>query len=173
MAYTQAAFTASQTIGNPNIVILTDTHTGTDAAVTQRRAYFQTALSTYLVESGTTTDYEPWALAATSESFDILPQDYALSITVQWLNVSNAVLYTVTTLFDFTMYSETFYYGLTQNQTSTPNIVNDTNYYNNKMLLRCNIDEANNAVTYGSDITSSQSALERAANMIVNQNDYF
>lgn len=173
MAYTTVSFSASQIIGNPSVITLVDTHTGVDAAVTQRRAYLQTALATYLVPSGTITSYVQWAIANSSISIDALPQDYALSIRVDWLDVNNVVLYTVTTLFDFTMYSETFYYGLTQNQTSTPNIVNDTNYYNNKMILRCNIDEANNAVTYGSDITSSQAALDRAAYMIANENDYF
>jgi len=173
MAYSVATFTASQTIGLPSIVTLTDAHVGTDVLVTQRRAFLQTAAQTYLVPSGTTTDYVQWALADTSISIDALPQDYALNITVQWLNVTNDVLYTKTILYDFTMYSETFYYGLTQQQTSSPNIVNDQNYYNNKMILRCSIDEANQAVTYGSDIFSSQSALDRAAFLIANENNFF
>jgi len=173
MAYSVATFSAAQTIGLPSIVTLTDEHVGTDAAVTQRRAFLQTAAGTYLVPDGTTTDYVQWALASASISIDALPQDYALNITVQWLNVTNDVLYTKTILYDFTMYSETFYYGLTQNQSSYPTIVNDTNYYTNKMILRCSIDEANQAVTYGSDIFSSQSALDRAAYMIANQSNYF
>ena len=174
MSYTLATFGASQTIGLPSIVTLTDQHTGTDSNVTQRRAYLQTAAGSYLVPSGTTTDYVQWALADTSISIDALAgTDRTLNITVQWLDVSNNVLYTKTLLFCFTMYSETFYYGLTQGQTSSPSIVNDTNYYNNKMILRCSIDEANQAVAYGSDIVSSQSALDRASNLISNENDYF
>lgn len=173
MAYSLATFTASQTIGSPSIVTLTDAHVGTDSNVTQRRAYLQTAASTYLVPTGTTTSYVQWALADTSINIDALTKDYALSIKVQWLDVTNVVLYEKIILYDFTMYSETFYYGLTQNQTSSPNIVNDTNYYNNKMILRCNIDEANNAVTYGSDITSSQAALDRATYLITNENIFY
>ncbi len=173
MAYSVATFAASQTIGFPNIITLTDQHVGTDAAVTGRKVYLTTAAGTYLVPSGTSTDYVLWAIANSSINLDVLTTDMALNIRVDWIDVSNNVLYTKTILFDFTMYSETFYYGLTQNQTSYPNIVDDTNYYNNKMKLRCSIDEANNSVTYGSDIYSSQSALDRAAYLIANQNNFF
>lgn len=168
-------FTASQTIGLPSIISLVDTSTGSDVLITSRRVALIDSQGNYITAAGTftTPTYTTWAYASSSTSIDCLTTDMALLITVDWLNVGGSVLYTKTTLYDFTMYSETFYYGLTQNQTSSPNIVNDTNYYNNKMILRCNIDEANNAVTYGSDIVSSQAALDRAAYLIANENDYF
>ena len=173
MPYVQN-FSASQVSGFPGLIYLTNSSTGTDAAITALRAYFITAESTYLVVSGTTTDYNAWPLASTTKSFDVLPgQDYSLNIKVDWVDVSGNVLYTKTILYCFTMYSKTFYYGLTQNQTSDPNIVNDTNYYNNKMKLKCSIDEAISAVDDASDIYSSQSALNRAQELISNQNDYF
>jgi hypothetical protein len=169
-------FAASQTIGIPSTISLLDSSTGSDVVITSRRVSLINNLGNYVTAAGTftTATYTTWAYASSSTSIVCMPtQDAAFSITVDWLNVSGSVLYTKTVLYDFTLYSETFYYGLTQNQTSEPNIVNDTNYYNNKMILRCNIDEANNAVAYGGDITSSQAALDRAAYMIANENEYF
>ena len=55
-----ANFSASQTPGVPGTILLTDTSTGTDVAVTQRRVYIQTAAGDYLVEEGVTTEYSPW-----------------------------------------------------------------------------------------------------------------
>mgnify|MGYP000396776706 CR=1 FL=1 len=42
-------FTAQQTPGLPGTILFTDTSTGTDVAVTQRRVYIQTAAGNYLV----------------------------------------------------------------------------------------------------------------------------
>ena len=166
-------FSASQAIGLADEIILTDTSTGSDVAITQRRVYIQNSEGDYLVESGTTTDYEVWAYADSSITLDVLTEDTACNITVRWLDVSNAVLYSKTTLFAFTMNTETFYYSLTQAQTSSPNIINDTFYYGNKTALRSEIDSANNAVEYGSDIYAAQAALDRATTLVNGQNEYF
>lgn len=167
------SFLASQSLGSPSVINLQDTSTGSDVAIVSRRVYLTTDAGTFLVPSGTTTDYITWAYINATTSIDVLENDMCLSVLVQWLDVSNNVLYSSTQLCVFTLYSETFYYGLTQNQTSVPDIINDTNYYNNKMILRCSIDEANNATYYGLDIYSAQSALNRAAYLIANQNDFF
>lgn len=85
-------FTGTQQIGLPSCVYLTDTSTGSDVAITQRRAYIQDVQGNYLVPSGTTTDYVVWSILDTSISIDCLTQDTAPYVLVQWLNVSGTVL---------------------------------------------------------------------------------
>jgi hypothetical protein len=100
----------------------------------------------------------------------------ALDITVEWLNVSNTVLYTTTSLEGFTLYNETFYYSLTQAQAMISNpsyIAQDTNYYNNKMKLRIFIDSGNQAIAIGNDITSAQECYDAATYIVSNQQNFF
>jgi hypothetical protein len=167
------SFTVSQSTALPSTISLTDTSTGSDGTITQRRVLLRKADGTYLVPEGTTTDYIEWDWAEPSIAIDVMDRDYALDIIVQWLNVSNQVVYTDTELCVFTLYAEQFYYQLTQYQTSNPQIIDDQTYYGNKIKLRVSIDEATNAVTIGADITSSQSALDRAAYLIDNQSLFF
>jgi hypothetical protein len=174
MSYTSAVFSASQTYGLPNIITLTDLHTGVDASVTGRKIYITDAAGNPVVPSGNPSPiFILWPIADATIDLDILQYDMALKIIVTWDNVSNVALYTDTNYYAFTLFSETFYYGLTQQQTSNPNIIQDTNYYNSKMILRCSIDEANNAIQYASDLVSAQGALDRANFLITNQNDFF
>ena len=95
-----ANFSAAQTPGVPGTILLTDTSTGTDVAVTQRRVYIQTAAGDYLVEEATTTEYTPWPdfpSTTTLTLTDILSKDFGCRVVVQWLNealcfVSSSVL---------------------------------------------------------------------------------
>lgn len=173
MAYSAATFTIAQSALAPNLVVATDTHTGTDAAVTQRRIYVANAFGEYLVPSGTTTDYTAWALVDTSISLNILSSDTATSITVQWLNVSNVVLYTTTEEFCLAEYGKQFFFYLFQQQSLMPGIVQDANYYNNLCQFWANVRGAITAVETGDDIASSQNALNRETLMQNNQTSYF
>lgn len=172
-------FSTSQTIGAPSTILLEDTSTGTDAAVTQRRIYIVDAQGNYVVPDGTSTDYVNFPLVALSGDeieIDCLDNDMALTITVQWLSVANAVLYSKTELCGFTLYNETAYYSLTQAQATQsvpPNIVQDTGYYNNKMALRTLIDSGNQAITYGVDIVTAQNMYDQATLMVTNEDYYF
>jgi hypothetical protein len=168
------AFTVSQSGLSPSVVTLTDSSTGSDANVTQRRVYFQTSQGTYLVPSGTSTDYATWSYADASSSFSILNgEDYALSVTVQWLDVSNTVLYSLTQLFCFPQYNKNFFYYLLQNQALTPSIYQDTNYANNLALYWINIIGAIQAIEIGADVAASQNCLNRATLMMTNEAKYF
>lgn len=163
----------AQPAGAPEIVRITDTSTGSDAAITQRRVYLETSTGTYLVEDGTTTDYEQWAYADSVINLDVLDRDYALALTVQWLDVSGNVLYELEDqLYLFSQYTNDFYYGLVQNQASAPPIVADTSYFRNVMVLKTYLDQAVSATTYN-DIAAAQNALNRAYYMMQNQNIYF
>jgi len=111
-------FSATQTLGLPNIVTLTDMSTGSDAAIASRRIYLEQYNGSFLVPSGTTTDYIVWATGSASKTLDVLTVDTALNITLQWLSVGGTVLYESTQLYVFTLYNEQFDYGLTSDQSA-------------------------------------------------------
>ena len=166
-------FTASQTSGQPSVIVLTDTSVGTDVTIATRRVYLLQSNGTFLVPAGTTTDYVVWDLVDPSISLDVLAQDTALSITVQWLTSANAVVTSKTISFAFTAYNETFYYGLTESQVANSNLSASTNWYQTKLVLRVEIDSADQAITFASDIYSAQAALNRATYISTNQALFF
>jgi hypothetical protein len=166
-------FTASQNSGTPNLIFLTDTSTGSDVTITKRRIYLLQSNGTYLVPAGTNTDYIEWALVDTTTSLNVLIQDTALSITVQWLTAGNVEVASVTTSFAFTAYNETFYYGLTESQVANANLTASTNWYQTKMILRVELDSAYQAISFASDIFSAQAALNRATFISTNQSYFF
>ena len=167
------SFTASQNSGLPSTIVLTDTSTGTDVTITKRRVFLLQSNGEYLVPSGTSTSYVDWALVNQSISLDVLSQDTALTITVQWLSSTNVVVATKTISFAFTAYNETFYYGLTEDQVANPNLISSTDWYQNKMILRVELDSASQAIAFASDIVSAQSALNRATYLSTNSNFFF
>lgn len=166
-------FTASQTTGAPSIITLTDTSTGSDVAITQRRVYLQIADGSYLVPTGTSTSYVVWPLADSSINIDVLNEDMAVSITVQWLNVANTVLYSKNNLFLFSMYNKVFFSGLQGRQASTPNITQDQNYYTNRSIMWGHIVSSMNAVEIGVDIYGAQNSIGKATYMMNNQAEFF
>lgn len=172
MAFTPN-FSPSQTIGSPSILNLQDNSTGSDGAITVRHIYLTKSDGTYLVPSGTSTNYIVWAIANPSIALDVLDIDYALNIVVLWLDAGGNTLYTKSGLFCFSLYAEQFYYGLTQALAANYPIIADTNYYQNKGMLRTEIDSADYAVSIGGDSAASQACLNRAAFLIQNQSFNF
>ncbi len=166
-------FSASQSVGSPNLISLLDVSTGSDVAVTSRVIYLLTSTGEYIVPTGVATDYVNWPLATNPISLDVLQQDMALSIRVDWIDIASAVLYTKTIAYSFTLYTLSFLYSLTQDQVANNTITQDQNYYNNKLILFVEMQSANNAIAYASDIVSAQSCLNRAANLIQNESFYF
>lgn len=166
IAVTQSALT-------PNIVTAIDDSTGVDAAITQRRIYVQTANGVYLVPSGITTNYTPWALADVSIALNILTQDECVNIITQWLDVSNNVLYTYENQYALSEYNKQFLVYLVSAQGLTPGIVQDSNYSGNMSLFWVNIISGINQVEFGDDISGGQAAFNRATQMRLSQNLYF
>jgi hypothetical protein len=169
-------FSAAQTPGSPGDILLTDTSTGTDVAVTQRRVYIQTAAGDYLVEEATTTEYTPWddfPSTTTLSLTDILDKDYGVRMVVQWLDVSNTVLYDKTLYYGFTCYNEDFDYELTQTVAGNPLLISDNNFWGNKSTLRGFIDSGDNAITRNSDIAAAQQCYDLATNMRTNSQYFF
>jgi len=170
-------FTASQPFGFPNQILLTDTSTGSDTNVTVRYVYVQMPNGEYLVEEGTTTNYEVWDYTDISITLDLLSKDSAVTITVEWADnsVSNpgVVLYSKVYNFGFTEYNETFDYGLTQMLTANPMLINDNKFFSHKSDLRTSIDSGNQALTLVADLYAAQQCYDRATNLRLNSQYYF
>ena len=172
-------FTATQSSGTPSTFTLTDTSTGTDTSITKRRIYLLKADGTYLVPSGTSTTYVDWSITNTTTrapltiDLNVLTQDTALSITVQWLDVSNNVVASKVVSFAFTAYNESFYYGLSQQHVGNQALASCTDWYENNMKLMVELDSAQQAIQFASDIYTAQSALNRATYLSNNSNFFF
>lgn len=169
-------FSVSQSSGTPESLTALDTSTGSDINITQRRIYLLQADGTYLVPSGVDTDYIEWALATNPLTIsNILTQDTALSVTVQWLDINNAVLYSKTTAYGFDAFGQTFFYGLSDGQVpiTNPPVALSTNYYQNKVQFYCYLVSAAQAIIYASDIVKAQISYDADQAMINNQNFYF
>jgi hypothetical protein len=167
------SFKESQILGEPGGIVLKDTSTGLDAAVTARRVYLRLANGTYLRPAGVTTDYVLWPLADTTLSLDVLTADKAVDVTVLWVDTNGLTLYTKTTLCLFTQFTKSFLYNLTQGQTGNPGLVNDNGYWEKKSELFTEVDSALNAVELAADIHGAQACLVRAQKIIANAFTYF
>jgi len=161
-------FSASQVIGEPSEVVLTDTSTGSDGAITQRRAFLRKADGTFMVPTGTSTDYIQWPYANASITIDALDKDYAFAIVVQWLNISNVVLYDKTIPTGLTLYNETFDYQLTQMFSGNPLLINDDSFFEKKSDLRTLIDSGNQAIVFAEDIFAAQQCYNKATEIRLN-----
>ena len=122
----------------------------------------RTATGVFLVPSGTTTDYTAWTYSNPTISLDILTQDQACNVQVDWLDIGGAVLYTLNGNFCFAEYNKQFFYELIQDQGLQPGVRQDVTYDSNSALLWTNIVGAINAVEFGNDIAAGQNCLNRA-----------
>jgi hypothetical protein len=163
----------TQSVLTPSVLMLQDTSTGSDGAITQRRVYLQKADGTYLVPAGTTTSYISFPLGGNTINLSVLDRDYCLYLIINWCDVNGNVLYSKSQLCLFTVYGESLFYQLTQMQAGNALLTTNAGYYKNKIRLRVYLDEATNAVTYGSDISSAQLALDKAYGISQSQNIFF
>lgn len=168
-------FIASQTIGLPGTITLTDTSTGSDVLIISRKVAIVNAQAEYITASGidTAAAYTTWSYADAAISIACLDVDTAPNITVYWLDSTGATLYSKTTLYPFTLYGLEGSFQLTQELSAAPNTIQDTNYWMNRMILRCNIDDADLAVSIGGNIFIAQAALDRETYLLANQTTYF
>lgn len=162
-----ANFYATQTLGLPSRITLVDTSTGTDTSITSR------VIQLALFDGTLLTTAASWTPGLSTKTLDVLTEDTSLQITVIWKNISGVTIYTKTELYVFTMYNETFDYSLTSLQASTPLIVNDSNYYLNRIKLRTEIDNAKTAVSIGGSISNAQYSCDRATYLSSNPNLFF
>ncbi len=167
------SFAVSQPVGTPEVITFTDDSTGSDGAITSRRVYLRKSDGTYLVPDGTTTSYVAWDYADVEISIECLEKDRALNITVQWLNVSDQILYTDNEDAGLTSYNEDFDYDLTTTLAANPLLVNDNAFRNNKSDLRTYIDSGDKAITRYGDIVSAQICYDLATALRLSSQYYF
>lgn len=163
----------SQSALNPALITVADNSSGSDPTIAARRIFFETPQGTFLVTSGTTTDYIVWPYADVSSSFNVLTQDYALSITVLWVNSGGTTLYTYQQVYCFPQFNKNFFYYLWQQQALSYEIMADQPYFKNLAIYWTNIIGAMNAITFGADVAASQAGLDRATYMMNNQDQFF
>lgn len=161
-------FSISQIIGQPSIVVLADISTGTDGTITQRRVYLRKADGTFKVPTGTSTDYIQWSYSDSSISIDALDTDYSFDIVVQWLNVSNTVIYDKTIATGLTLYNETYNYGLTRMFSANPLLINDDDFFDRMSSVRTVVDSGNQAVSFAEDIFAAQQCYNYGSSIRIN-----
>lgn len=168
------AFTVSQSAATPADVTFEDTSTGSDVAITQRRIYVTDNNGDAVVPTGTSTSYIAWAYATNPLAVsDLLTEDLAVTIVVQWLNVSNTVLYSSSEVFCLRQFNIQEFISLIQDQALSPSVVQDTNYFSNLCQYWVNITGANVMVENAEDLSGSQNCLNRATEMLTNETKYF
>jgi hypothetical protein len=162
-------FTVAQTT-DPSQLLLTDTSTGSDVAITDRKILLFNSAGNQI--PGSPFD---WPIADASITIAPLTADLALNIQVDWNNSGGVALYTKSLLFAAVQFAEQFYYNLTQQQSATTNlsILNDLPYFENKSNLRTFIDSAVQAIAVGSDIFSAQFCISLYQQLLNNPNLYF
>lgn len=162
----------SFTIGvtnNPASVVITDTSTGSDVAITDRKVIFTQTDSISL--SGSPYDFP--LSAGASITLNPLDKDYALTTTVNWTDINGNVLYTADVIFFFKGYALQFLEGLTQQQIANPSIVNDQNFIPNKFNLFQEVQSAQNAIDIGQSVFAAESCVLRYQLLMTNDNFYF
>jgi hypothetical protein len=165
-------FTVSQTPATPSNILITDTSTGFDASITQKRVYIENSQGGYVVPSGNTGNYTLW-LTGQTITLNILSEDQALNVKVEWCDQFGNVLYQKSANYCFSQYNQQYFYYLIQAQSQTYNIIQDNRYWQNMATYWVNIVGAIKAVELGNDIFGSQVCLNRATYMQNNALNFF
>ena len=175
MPLNPAAFSVTQSLAEPSQITISDTSSGSDSSLTSRRIYILLATGNWLQEDGSESASEAyivWPYGDTSITLDILGGSTACSITVNWYDNSTLV-YTADDAFCFNLQDYLAALQILQGNTSSPDQVQDTAYYNNLMQFIVNLFNEENAIEFAGDIYSSQGAMNRNQLFIQNESYYF
>lgn len=166
----------SVTLGpTPLGFILTDTSSGSDPNLTDRRVTLYLSDGTTLVPLNNGTPYIDWPIGNGPLTISLLTKDYSININVQWISsapLSSPSTYTLSQLYTFTGNLQQFDYGLTQMMAANKLLAQDGNFLNNKELLQLYIENAINATLYN-DQFNAQDNLNAAYELQLNQNVNF
>ena len=170
-----AAVSVEQSALSPGLVTLVDESTGVDATIVKRRVFITNSAGEYIVESGTSTNYEEWNdfPSDTEITLDILTEDTAIHLLVQYLTSGNVVVTTFEDDFPLSEFNKQFFYELWQQQSLRPSILQDTNYAANLANLWVAIIGGIQCVEIASDLAASQNAMNIATNYRLNESLYF
>jgi hypothetical protein len=160
-----ASFSVAST-SNPAALLLTDTSTGSDGAVTDRQILLYNTANALIGQFD-------WPIAQSSITITPLTEDISLNILVNWNNNVGATLYTYSQLFAALEYVLQFEYSLIQQMTAQPNIINDQEFLSNLGKLRTFIDSANQSISQGQDIQSAQVCINLYQQLMANPQLYF
>lgn len=166
------SFTVSQSAITPSSFTVNDTSTGTLDTITQRRLYVSDAYGNYLTGDGTV-DYTEWSIANASITLNVLTEDLAVDIKVEWLNSSNGIVNSLDNTYPLSEFNKQFLYYLVQNLGLKPGTLQDTNFAGNLGVFWTNIIAGINAVEYGNDIAAGQNCFSRATYMRLHEDLFF
>jgi hypothetical protein len=166
-------FTATQLLGLPNIIVLTDTSSGSDGNVTSRRVYLRDAYNNNVLPDGTVTDYVEWDIGESSINIDCLTKDMALNITVEWIDANDVALYSKLVFSGFTSYNEDFLYQLAGFLAVNYKRTADADFVTQMFKLRNYVDSGDQAVIRGGDIAKAQACYDIATNIRENSAYFF
>lgn len=161
------SFSVSQG-ADPSGIIITDTSTGSDGTITDRKINLYDSAN--VLFGASPYDFPYVSGAGDTITINPLLKDKALNIIITWLNVSGTVLYTASNPYAFRGYGQQYYNGLTRAQTSQPGIVNDQNYYTNKGILETELNSAALAISDMNDLFAAQNCIDRYTFMIKTTN---
>lgn len=161
-----SSFTTYQVLGAPANAVFNDTSSGSDGAIVSRRIYIKDSSGSFLVPTGISTQYNVWSIATNPLTIvGVFLKDEAVTIVVQWLDVSNNVLYDSTQIVGYTLFNETFDYTTTQAMAGNPTLINDNNWFYYKSLVRTFIDSGNQAISFASDVYNAQLCYQAATDI--------
>lgn len=156
--------------------ILTDTSTGSDGGLTDRRIYLYLSDGSTLVPVGSATTYIDWPIANGPITISLLDKDYALNIDVEWISsspLSPPSTYSLTILKAFTSNSEAFLAMLTTMLATNRLLLDNNNFFYNKMKVRGLVDDATFSADNMNNIDLAQDSLNEVYKFILNQSTYF
>lgn len=167
------SFTAIEGLSNPNLVTFTDTSTGSDGTIVARYVFVQLWDGSYLVPAGSTTNYIIWDYANSTIIVDLLTKSQAVTVTVNWYaDVTANPVYTSSQDIEWGLYDYLNLFELLQTQTSNPQIINSSDFYDNCLNMIVNLFQAENAVINMHDVYSSQAAFDRNYFLMKYQNTF-
>jgi hypothetical protein len=169
------SFSATESLANPEEITLNDDSTGSDVTITTRKVQIQLANGNWLDENGdeqTTQTFITWPYSDLSIVLSVLGGSTAANITVGWY-AGLSLVYVSNNTFCFNIFDYLAALQILQGNTSSPDQLQDTPYYNNLMQFIVNLFNEENAIEFDGDIYSSQGAMNRNQLMITNEAFYF
>ncbi len=166
----------SQSSIAPQNITVTDTSTGSDVNVTERRIILQNAIGEYLTGNGSDINYDVWPYASSSITLSVLTEtigDQALNVIVNWVDSGGTALYTDNNNYPFPQWGKQFFVYLVQQQGLTPGVYQDLTYSGNLAVFWANLVAGINQVETGNDPAGAQNCFNRTNQMRLQENLFF
>jgi hypothetical protein len=160
-------FSVTQSTVDYRDISFIDTSTGSDPAIESRRIFLLKTNGDYLTTE--VTNYIPWSYDdSTIDINDLIDKDYALLVTVEWLDVDGEILYTSTKVCGFQIYNLTAEYNIIQALTVSPVVaVSQKDYWYNLGRVQTWSDNVDWSVYYQRQVIA-QAAINRMTNLLSN-----